>query len=613
MNTPSQPSNRQQTTERQVQRIDRKIARLQIASNRVSWIRVLVFITGIASGLGIGTFNALAGWLAVLVTLTIFVAVVSYHRRLENWKETFAIWRRLKLDQLARSELAWDDLPLPAVMTPHTNPSLARDLDLVGIRSLHHLLDTTVSRQGSQLLADWLTESAPDLEQIHTRQRLVRELVPLSRFRERFRLAFRLVMQEKLEGEKLLQWLAVEFPSRQLTWALPAATLFIIVNLILLTLNLWGGQPAYWLIPVALYAVFYLTSQSWLAEALDALVRLDIELDRFRRVLVYLENFSYAGHENLAQLCVPFRQPLDRPSKHLRQIKFVTIAIGLRSNPVLAVALNFIFPWDFFFAWLSDRYRKQMLDAFPQWAQICYTLDALIALGNFADLNPSHVFPEIMPTAQPIFQATNLGHPLIPFRQNVGNAFTIQNLGEVAIITGSNMAGKSTFLKTIGINLRLAYTGAPVHATFFRAMLFELYTCIRISDSVIDGFSYFYAEVKCLRGLLDKLKSNRSRPVLYFIDEIFRGTNNRERLLGSRAYVRALIGANGSGLIATHDLELAQLANENAQVQNYHFEDQVQDGKLSFDYTLRPGPSSTTNALKIMQMEGLPVDSPAPL
>lgn len=609
MNTSSEHSTRQQTTTRQVQRIDRKIARLQIASNRVSWIRVVVFVAGIASSLGIGIFNALAGWLAFLVTLAIFVLVVLYHQRLENWKETFAILRDIKLDQLARSELAWNDLPLPAVMTARMNPALARDLDLVGIQSLHHLLDTTVSRQGSQLLADWLTEPDPELEQIHSRQRLVHELVPLSRFRERFCLTFRLVMREKLEGEKLLQWLAVEFPSRQLTWALPAATLFVVVNLALLALNLLGGQPAYWTISVVLYAVFYLWSQSWLAGALDALVRLDVELDRFRRVLVYLENFSYAGHENLAQLCTPFRQPLNRPSGYLRQIKSVTVAIGLRSNPVLAVALNFIFPWDFFFAWLSDRYRKQMLHAFPQWADICYTLDALIALGNFANLNPNHVFPDITPTAQPVFQSTDLGHPLIPSRQNVGNSFTIQNLGEVAIITGSNMAGKSTFLKTIGINLRLAYTGAPVHATFFRSVPFELYTCIRISDSVIDGFSYFYAEVKCLKGLLDELKSNPSCPVLYLIDEIFRGTNNRERLLGSRAYVRALIGANGSGLIATHDLELAQLANQSDQVHNYHFEDQVVDGTLSFDYTLRPGPSSTTNALKIMQMEGLPVDS----
>jgi DNA mismatch repair ATPase MutS len=187
-------------------------------------------------------------------------------------------------------------------------------------------------------------------------------------------------------------------------------------------------------------------------------------------------------------------------------------------------------------------------------------------------------------------------------------------LGDLSIITGSNMAGKSTFIRTIGINLCLAYAGGPVNAAFFRCLPFRLYTCIRISDSLGDGFSYFYAEVKRLKGLLEALKPDGigdhdapNQPMLYLIDEIFRGTNNRERMIGSRAYVKTLIGTKGIGLIATHDLELAHLADMYPQVHNFHFCDAVQEGKLVFDYIIRPGPSPTTNALKIMQMEGLPV------
>jgi DNA mismatch repair ATPase MutS len=140
-------------------------------------------------------------------------------------------------------------------------------------------------------------------------------------------------------------------------------------------------------------------------------------------------------------------------------------------------------------------------------------------------------------------------------------------------------------------------------------MPFRLYTCIRISDSLDDGFSYFYAEVKRLKGLLEAIQPGPSGlPLLYLVDEIFRGTNNRERLIGSRAYVKALIGAAGVGLIATHDLDLATLAENHPQVCNVHFRDEVAGGKLTFDYLLRPGPSPTTNALKIMQIEGLPVE-----
>jgi DNA mismatch repair ATPase MutS len=163
-------------------------------------------------------------------------------------------------------------------------------------------------------------------------------------------------------------------------------------------------------------------------------------------------------------------------------------------------------------------------------------------------------------------------------------------------------------VRTLGVNLCLAYAGAPVDALRFESRPFRLYTCIRINDSLGDGFSYFYAEVRRLKGLLEALRDPAaSLPLLYLIDEIFRGTNNRERLIGSQAFVRALIGQPGVGLIATHDLELAALAQEHAQAKNVHFSDQVLEGRLAFDYKLRPGVSPTTNALRIMAMEGLPI------
>jgi len=168
-------------------------------------------------------------------------------------------------------------------------------------------------------------------------------------------------------------------------------------------------------------------------------------------------------------------------------------------------------------------------------------------------------------------------------------------------------AGKSTFLKTVGINLALAFAGGPVDAQGLETALFRLHTCIRISDSVVDGISYFYAEVRCLKSLLAALQAQDRHPLFYFIDEIFRGTNNRERLIGSRAYIRALASREGIGLISTHDLELVQLAGEIPNLKNYHFRDDVSDGRMVFDYTVNPGPSPTTNALRIMRMEGLPI------
>jgi DNA mismatch repair ATPase MutS len=214
--------------------------------------------------------------------------------------------------------------------------------------------------------------------------------------------------------------------------------------------------------------------------------------------------------------------------------------------------------------------------------------------------------------ADSTFQGRELGHPLIPTDKKVVNDFTIARSGEVVIITGSNMAGKSTFLRTLGVNLCLAYSGGPVNASPFTVSLFRLFTCIKVSDSVTDGVSYFYAEVKRLKALLTELERDGELPLFFLIDEIFRGTNNRERRIGSESYIRALVGRNGIGAISTHDLELVNLADSMPQITYFHFEDRVADGRMVFDYKLRAGPCPTTNALKIMQMEGLPVDGVAP-
>ncbi|MGE5263222.1 MAG: MutS-related protein, partial [Acidobacteriota bacterium] len=542
--------------QRQIERLDRRIQVWQVLSNRISWVRVAIALIGIVGGSWTGTrVNEPAGWVILVITLMLFTVVAWHHRRVERWIGIFRISRNLKSDQLARMNLHWEQLPAPVDV--HVTRSLALDLDLTGPRSLHQLLDTTISRQGGQRLADWLVPAPPDLVKTDARQRLVRELVPLTRFRERFWLTFRLVLQERLEGDYLLQWLAVAFPSRRFRWALVIATALVALNLFLFILNVFAGLPPLWAIPLAIYAAFYLFNQALLGDVFRALLRMDAELDRFRAILHYLETTSYAGHPALAELCAPFREPGHSPSAQIRRIKIATAGVGLRSNPVLGLLLNLVLPWDFLFAFLADHYRAQVVQTLPRWVHVCYELDALLALANFAYLNPGYTFPELAANARPVLLVEGLGHPLIPADHRICNDFSVDALGQVAIITGSNMAGKSTFIKTVGTNLCLGYAGAPVCAERWLSVPFRLHTCIRITDSIVDGFSYFYAEVKCLKALLNALESDDPLPLLYLIDEIFRGTNNRERLLGSRAFIRALVGKEGIGLLATHDLELA--------------------------------------------------------
>jgi DNA mismatch repair ATPase MutS len=200
-----------------------------------------------------------------------------------------------------------------------------------------------------------------------------------------------------------------------------------------------------------------------------------------------------------------------------------------------------------------------------------------------------------------------MGHPLLPAQTRVTNNAHLAGLGTVQLITGSNMSGKSTFLRTIGINLCLAQAGAPVCARRFEWTWCRLACCIRVDDSLEAGLSFFYAEVKRLKTILDATRERKAPPVLFLIDEIFKGTNNRERLIGSRAFITELTRGNGLGLVTTHDLELTDLAKTTPRLTNAHFQETVSAGALQFDYTLRPGPCPTTNALRIMELEGLPV------
>ncbi len=610
MKTTNQPpGNRQLAIERQIQRIARHVQRMEASSRSFSWIRLAVVLVGGTATWAAGTYgNARWGWITFFAAFFIFVVIAIYHRRLENWIVRFNVWSAIRSDRLARLALDWEHISEPS-LPGRSNPTpVELDLDLMGGRSLHRLLDTTISRQGSALLAEWLSNTTPDLAQIHERQGIVRELSRLTRFRDRLALTFRLVSKAQLEGDKLLGWLDEEAPSQRLAWALPAAILLAAVNLILFLLNSFSNWPAYWIITLLLYGVFYFFNLGAIGEFLESITQLDTELSKFQTILHFLETYPYGNNANLLELCAPFRDPQNLPSTRLRRLKLITTAIGLRMNPVFGVLLNVIFPWDLLFASLAIRSRKEASEYLPAWLAIFHKLEGLIALANFAYLNPGNAFPEILPDARPVFSAISLSHPLIPPDQRVSNDFAVPELGRLFIITGSNMAGKSTFIKAIGVNLCLAYAGGPVCAQQLRTVPFRLDTCIRISDSVTDGFSFFYAEVKRLKQLLDELKAENPLPLLYLIDEIFKGTNNRERLIGSRAYVKAVAGENGVGFLATHDLELAGLAETSPQLSNYHFRDFVQDGRLVFDYKIRPGSSPTTNALKIMQMEGLPYE-----
>lgn len=609
----SQKTRRRHAFHSQIRRLNKRIERLNGLSNRYSRYRLVIILAGLA--IGISCSYLVSEWLGgtiIGVTLAVFNVVAYFHRRIERSITRHQIWLQIKTTQMARMDLNWPQIPAPSGPAPRPKHPFEIDLDITGQKSLHQLIDLTVSQDGSELLRQWLLQTYPEPETIKWRQALVKELAPLARFRDKLLMAYNLVSKEELEGKKLLHFLERRRTPGSFRWVLLLSVALAATNLLLFALNKLALIPPFWIASVTIYGVIYFMNQGYVAPLLDDSDFISEELKKFKVISRYLESYNYDRNPHLRKLCQPFWQTGNRPSQQLKRITVVGTAIGLRMNPLLRLILNAAVPWDFTCTHFLNKNKRILAARLPQWLEVLFELEALVSLANFAYLNPHYVFPHINlekgPKDQFVFDAKAIGHPLLPDGQKKCNDFSFNSKGEIGLITGSNMSGKSTFLKTIGINLCLAFAGGPVNAEYLETSLYRLSTCIQINDSITDGFSFFYAEVKRLKALLDDLENENPVPLLFLIDEIFKGTNNRERYLGSRAYIQALVGKNGLGAVSTHDLELTKLADNIPSLTNYHFKEHVEKGKMVFDYKLRPGPCPTTNALKIMRMEGLPVE-----
>lgn len=600
---------------RQIVRLERRVQHLQMISRRYARSRWGVVLGGLVlTLLADYAFGAGFGGGVAAVCVAIFIGVVMCHNRVKESMTRHRLWRRIKLTHVARMTRDWAHIPRVPDVPPEAEHPFATDLNLTGARSIHQLLDTTMSGGGSERLRTWLLSPLMQPDRVSARQDIVRELLPLAMFRDRLTLHSARVARhpdERWEGEQVLAWLDRQpLPASLLPWVILLA-LLAATNIVLYVLYTLSLAPGIWPFSLTLYLVLYLVKSSDVRDFFAEAYLLEKTLRQFRAVLLYLETRRYGSTPHLATLCTPFWRVERQPSMYLKRIVRLAGAASAQRANLFGFLLNAIVPWDLYFTYRFNQCKEEVRELLPVWIETWYELEALNALANFGYLHPDYIFPDVFSAPaedhQPVLRACDIGHPLLPDEVRVCNDFGLDRLGEIVMVTGSNMSGKSTFLRTLGVNLCLAYAGAPVNASALRVIPFRVFTCINVSDSVTDGISYFYAEVRRLKALLLALQDESACPVFFLIDEIFRGTNNRERLIGSRAYVQALTAGNGIGVVSTHDLDLVTLVDEVAGIHNAHFREDVMEGRMVFDYRLRPGPCPTTNALKIMEMEGLPV------
>lgn len=581
-------------------------------SNRIGWIRFIVFFGGIFLVVIINfAVSSVASLLALLPITILFIFVSVIQSRFLARVKIQKHWIELKKSCLARSELDWNKILAAKEfqvdeLTPH-----AIDLDITGDNSLHQLIDFSKTKEGSGLLRKFLLETPSDSNDVSSRQKLVKELLGKTHFRNKFLLTNYLSSSDEIKADNLLGWLDKSIRKKILLAKLKILLLLCPFSLISVAGFALGVLSIHWLSITIIYLAFYFFNQKYFINQLTEADLINDELKKIISTLEFIENAHQEPNSELWKLCSPLLSDKGSATKKLKKVDSIFSVLSLRSHPFIWFFIIISFPLDFYFAYKIEEYKEEIRDLLPAWLNVLHELEAFISLANFSHLNPDYTFPEYqLSSAENLvyLDAIGMGHPLIPKEKKVVNNYSLAGTGRIDIFTGSNMSGKSTFLRTVGINLCLANAGAAVNASDLKINRFKLFTCIRVSDSVTDGISYFYAEVKRLKSLLDKFGEPDSLPILFLIDEIFKGTNNQERLKGSEAMIHALAKKNGAGLISTHDLELVKLSDIISSLRNYHFKEEILDDKMIFDYKLHMGPCPTTNAIKIMQANGLPVN-----
>ena len=598
--------NRDILIKQNIDKLQIRLERLNQSSNRLSWIRLAIIIFGILiTILALFFSNELLSGLAIFVFLFVFGIASFVHGKIKHSIYKYKLWLAIKTEHLNRATLNWTGIPLKEHTIDSHHP-FAIDLDIIGEHSLHRLIDNTTSKNASERLLSWLLTQNPDSDVIFNRQKVITEMIPLHRFRDKLNLQSHLISTESFDGHKFLKWLNSLNENMPGKYFLSALIGLALLNILLFIMHSVDLIPTYYTISLMLYVLLFLSKMKFIGNVFWQAIDLNDEIRKISRILLFLEKYPLPANSLTLELLSLIHTPKNKPSRYLRRLLLLMSLFGFRANIIIQILLNVVFPVDYILAVSFIENKNKIKQKMPAWLDCWYELESLSAMANFAWLNPEYTFPEFN-AADSILKTSKLGHPLINKNMKHTNDFYIDKIGDIILITGSNMSGKSTFLRTVGINICLAHAGSVVNAENFIAQFMRLFTCIKIDDNLAEGLSYFYAEVKRLRQMLDVLNSTDEYPLFYLIDEIYKGTNNQERLAGSRAFIKSLCDKYGAGIVSTHDLELTGLEAELKSLLNFHFQEHIENGKMVFDYKLRKGPCPTTNALIIMKNEGLPI------
>ena len=565
--------------------------------NRISILRLLTFLAAtILFYRYLATESGVLLGLAVLL-FVIFIALIFVSSIYQD-KIDFAKAQLSVIDQINETYINSN-----ALSPTSENHPFQKDLDVFGQVSLFSKINKTQTFLGAQKLQDYLLNPLISANEISERQKSIAELSLKTRWNINF-LALSQLLElqnpkkildahdiEITDTPKSLKFLLIFFP-------LLYASL-IIVSLV--TGNYWLGSATI----ILMIAVSYLLAHRYEDKISNAYQSADLKANQFGnfvKLFENIENEKFTEKNNLE-----IQQKLLNPSasKSLKNLSQQVKNLENGYTNYFGFILNLLFLWNLRYAVKVEALMKELKPQLPLWVEAFAEFEALISFGIYRFKNPKFTEPKAITGYQKL-ETTSLYHPLIDKENSVGNSFEIGNTENVAIITGANMTGKSTFLRTVGANLVLAMNGLPVDAESFSFQPMKLFTSMRTSDSLNDGSSYFHAEIFRLKEIMSDLENKT--PLFIILDEILKGTNSADKLTGSKLFLEKIISLKTpfSCLIATHDLDLTSLASEAPQhVSNYCFELQTIDADLVPDYKIKPGATTSMNALFLMRKFGI--------
>jgi hypothetical protein len=544
------------------------------------------------------------GWqlLALPFTMAIIVLFFFFIKKniqLEKQKKKLGVLKKLVEDELLALKHSFSHFKNGKEFL-NTDHFFSYDLDLFNDGSLFQFLNRTSTVGGRKKLAGWLISPLKDKREIEKRQEAIKELAQIPDWRLGFLANGNLFEETEQLSQEIKRWSEMELELNRpalVKWMIrivPGLTLISIVPAVL-------GISNFYLV-LMLLVQFVLMYFFWkrINHYFSFFGRKSDLLSKYMQLLTLVEQAGF-NSEYLLSLQKRVKNP--SAGKIFSQLKSLVKELEYRQNILVGVVLNGVFLWDIRCVYkLWSWHQKHHADLF-NWLEVVAETDALVSLGNYANNHSEFVYPEIHDGGF-TFTATEMGHPLLKPDKRVCNNFEINGWSKVMIVTGANMAGKSTFLRTVGVNLILARVGAPVCAAEMRITPISIYTNMRTTDSLLKDESYFFAELKRIKGVLDRLQAGER--IFVILDEMLKGTNSTDKLNGSKELIKKLVEFKAVSLIATHDLKLSEMEDEfPQQVFNKCFEIRIVNNELIFDYKLSDGATKTMNATFLMKKMGI--------